>query len=157
MTLTGTDAAGNSVTNHATTDANGKYNFLEKPGTYTVTLDATNFTGGGALVGYTPTLTGDGTAATDSNASPSGTTPVALPEGTSDLTIDFGVYQPVKIGDFVWNDVNGNGVQDAGEAAHRFEHPELRQVLDCESVKTLARNSDTNHETQSDGRREVEQ
>ena len=35
----------------------------------------------------------------------------------SDLTLDFGFYQPVTVGDFVWNDLNGNGVQDAGEPA----------------------------------------
>ncbi len=33
----------------------------------------------------------------------------------SDLTIDFGFYQKVTVGDFVWNDTNGNGIQDAGE------------------------------------------
>src|SRR5205807_258549 len=33
-----------------------------------------------------------------------------------DLTVDFGFYRPVSVGDFVWNDVNGNGVQDTGEA-----------------------------------------
>src|SRR5436853_227461 len=53
--------------------------------------------------------------ATDSNVSPSGTTPAVLPSGGSDQTVDFGFYQPVSVGDFVWNDLNGNGVQDAGE------------------------------------------
>ena len=65
-------------------------------------------------VGYTPTLTGQGTAATDSNVNPSGTTPATLASGGSDLTVDFGFYQAVTIGDYVWNDANGNGVQDDG-------------------------------------------
>src|SRR5439155_409038 len=56
------------------------------------------------------------TSATDSNPTPTGTTPAALPSGGSDQTLDFGFYQPVSIGDFVWNDTNGNGVQDSGEA-----------------------------------------
>jgi hypothetical protein len=30
-------------------------------------------------------------------------------------TVDFGYYQSVSIGNFVWSDTNGNGVQDAGE------------------------------------------
>src|SRR5262249_44787527 len=39
-----------------------------------------------------------GTTATDSNPSPSGTTPGALPGGSSDLTLDFGFYQVVTPG-----------------------------------------------------------
>ena len=51
----------------------------------------------------------------DSNPNPSGTTPTTLPGGGSDLTVDFGYYKPVTIGDYVWNDSNGNGIQNAGE------------------------------------------
>jgi hypothetical protein len=116
LTLAGTDFLGNPVTDHATTGGNGGYLFTEKPGTYTVTVDASNFTGSGALVGYNASPTGKGTTATDSNASPSGTTPGALPSGGSDLTVDFGYYKNVTVGDFVWNDSNANGVQDSGEA-----------------------------------------
>lgn len=32
-----------------------------------------------------------------------------------DQTIDFGFFAPVTIGDYVWNDLNINGLQDAGE------------------------------------------
>ena len=31
------------------------------------------------------------------------------------LTMDFGLKGTGEIGDFVWNDLNGNGIQDAGE------------------------------------------
>src|SRR5439155_405660 len=75
-----------------------------------------NFAAGGALVGYFASPTGQGTTATDSNSQPAGTTPAALPGGSSDLTLDFGYYLKVSIGDFVWNDINANGIQDAGEA-----------------------------------------
>ncbi|MAU00242.1 MAG: hypothetical protein CL608_24140 [Anaerolineaceae bacterium] len=37
------------------------------------------------------------------------------PDNNSDLTIDFGFYQPVSLGNRVWFDENGDGVQDAGE------------------------------------------
>ena len=77
------------------------------PGTYTVSVVAP--------AGYVATKTGQGTAATDSNASPSGTTPSFLQSGGSDQTIDFGFYQPVSIGNFVWNDLNRNGIQETGE------------------------------------------
>ena len=107
LTLMGTTGAGASVTQTTTTDANGLYQFTEPPGTYTVAVTTPS--------GYTPTVTGQGTTATDSNPSPSGTTPGTLPGGGSDQTIDFGFYQPVTVGNFVWDDSNGNGVQDAGE------------------------------------------
>ena len=113
LTLTGTSGAGASIVDYATTDANGAYAFIEPPGTYTVTVDASNTTG--ALLGYAPTVVNRGTPGTDSNLSPSATTPATLASGGSDNTIDFGYYKPVKIGDFVWVDSNGNGVQDSGE------------------------------------------
>ena len=62
------------------------------PGTYTVSVVAP--------AGYVATMTGQGTVATDSNASPSGTTPSFLQSGESDQTIDFGFYEPVKIGNW---------------------------------------------------------
>ncbi len=49
--------------------------------------------------------TGDGdTAPTGSDA-----------DKNSNLTIDFGIFKPASIGDFVWSDTNKNGVQDSGE------------------------------------------
>lgn len=35
---------------------------------------------------------------------------------TNNPTIDFGLFQPAALGDRVWIDANGNGVQDGGEA-----------------------------------------
>jgi uncharacterized repeat protein (TIGR01451 family) len=117
LTLTGTTNVGALVTDHTTTDAAGHYQFQEAPGTYTINVDAANFAGAGALVGYTATHTlQGGDRAVDANPSPSGTTPAALPSGASDLTLDFGYSRPpATIGDFVWLDVNRNGQQDAGE------------------------------------------
>jgi hypothetical protein len=43
--------------------------------------------------GFVASPTGQGTPATDSNASPSGTTPTSLLAGGSDATIDFGYYE----------------------------------------------------------------
>lgn len=37
-------------------------------------------------------------------------------DNKSNLTVDFGIFQPAKLGDFVWNDSNANGQQDSGEA-----------------------------------------
>jgi protocatechuate 3,4-dioxygenase beta subunit len=117
LTLTGTTGAGAAVTLKTTTAGNGGYLFDNLvPGTYTVAVDAGNFAGAGALVGYLASPTGaGGNPALDSNPSPTGTTPAALPGGSQDLTLDFGFYKTVRVGNFVWHDVNANGRQDAGE------------------------------------------
>ncbi len=93
---------GGPVVGSTTTDANGVYSFPDLPaGTYVVT------------VGAGP----DGTALTTV-----GTYTVDLAEGEHYLDADFG-FAPVivepqlgSIGDTVWFDTDGNGVQDAGEA-----------------------------------------
>src|SRR5438105_2839788 len=46
---------------------------------------------------YVATTTDAGTTATDSNSTPSGTTPVSFDSGVSAQTIDFCFYQPVII------------------------------------------------------------
>ena len=40
---------------------------------------------------------------------------VTLEPGEFNQTYDLGVYQTASIGDFVWEDANGNGIQDDGE------------------------------------------
>jgi hypothetical protein len=62
---------------------------------------------------YTPTTANVGDPATDSNSNPS---MVSLPNDfANDRTVDFGYWQPASLGDFVWHDLNANGVQNAGE------------------------------------------
>jgi uncharacterized repeat protein (TIGR01451 family) len=52
----------------------------------------------------------------DSDVSSSLVTPtITLTSGTSDLKWDMGVYKNASIGDRVWVDSNGNGIQDDGE------------------------------------------
>src|SRR5207245_2210108 len=106
LTLTGTTGAGVSTTPEPrAAEGNSAYQFSNlEPGSYTVTVTPPS--------GSTATATGKGTTATDSNPNPSSTT---LASGGSDQTIDFGFFQPGSIGDFVCSDLNGNGVQDAGE------------------------------------------
>lgn len=38
-----------------------------------------------------------------------------LNSGESDTNLDAGVYIPMSVGDFVWEDLNGDGLQDVGE------------------------------------------
>ena len=55
--------------------------------------------------------------ATDSDANPAtGRAPVvSLAPGEFNATIDAGLLKPAAIGDFVFKDLNGNGIQDPGE------------------------------------------
>jgi len=92
-------------------------------GSYIVTVDDSNFAPGGALEGYGPT-----------NA-PADRSPrrVPLSAGEDRLDIDFG-YSRASIGDFVWDDVNDDGVQDAGETG--FDGVTLTLSLDGSPVDT---------------------
>jgi len=124
-TVTLLDADGNTVAT-TTTDANGYYAFTDlAPNTdYTVQFPTAVTVGG---INYALTLPGQGSdAGLDSNPSPStGNATVTTPKtgnnsgapGKADNpTIDAGyVANPVSIGDYLWLDSNGNGVQDKGE------------------------------------------
>ncbi len=85
-----------------TTDANGYYSFTNLPvGTYTVTVSVPS--------GWVPLNDPDGVATP-------GVATVALPSGNDRTDVDFGYQEwDAAIGDRVWRDDNGNGVQDGGE------------------------------------------
>jgi hypothetical protein len=94
----------------AITDQDGLYNFANLgPGTYTI-----KFT---TPTGYTPSPAKVGSNdAIDSDAS-NGTVTVTLAANVSNFNVDAGFYvgSPVDLGNMVWNDVNNNGIKDAGE------------------------------------------
>ncbi len=107
------NATGTSVLGVTTTNATGYYYFSDlAPGTYDVQFFAPT--------GDNFTITSAGTnRAIDSNANQTTglTAPVTLTAGQTDLTIDAGlVAQPAELGDYVWFDSNGNGLQDTGES-----------------------------------------
>jgi SdrD B-like domain/Secretion system C-terminal sorting domain len=113
------NATTGAVVKTTTTDANGNYLFTDLAnGSYTVGF--TSLPSGYIFTGKD--LVAD---ALDSDVDPSsgrtGAYTIAAP-GTSITTVDAGIYAipnvnnaKATIGDKVWNDVNGNGVQDAGE------------------------------------------
>ncbi|CAN5862804.1 hypothetical protein BH10CHL1_BH10CHL1_15890 [soil metagenome] len=101
---------GNGVTNTTVTNANGIYGFVNLPaGNYTVSIDPTTLP-----AGLQQTFDLDGI-----NTPNSAVAPLAAGENRTD--VDFG-YQPGQqpllgsLGDTVWQDTNGNSVQDATEA-----------------------------------------
>ena len=58
---------------------------------------------------------GNDTLDSDANSGTGLTGCETLTSGENNLTYDAGLYQQASLGDFVWNDTNGNGVQDLGE------------------------------------------
>ncbi len=79
------------------------------PGDYRVEFVAAGYTISPADQGGDDSL--------DSDANPgTGQTPLTtLTSGEAEVTFDVGMYQPASIGDFVWTDLDADGVQDGGE------------------------------------------
>ena len=93
----------------ATTDADGKWRIDElTPGVeYTVSFELPDgYKATDALVGEDRGVDSNGLRST-----------VTLKPGEYNETYDLGVFQPASVGDFVWEDTNGNGIQDDGEPA----------------------------------------
>ena len=98
-----------------TTDASGLYLFTDlAAGTYTVQF-------GNLPAGYVAT-TKNAAGSTpannsDADATTLSTDNIVLPASTTDLTWDFGIKTTTRasLGDYVWDDANQNGIQDATE------------------------------------------
>ncbi|MQA18776.1 SdrD B-like domain-containing protein [Rugamonas rivuli] len=109
------DASGNPAGATATTDASGNYSFTNlKPGTYSVQFDTASLPANYVLTNASQG--GNGALDSDANASTGKTGQVTLNSGDNNHDLDAGIVAlPATIGDRVWLDANGNGVQDAGE------------------------------------------
>ncbi|MBK7227138.1 MAG: hypothetical protein IPH96_17645 [Saprospiraceae bacterium] len=68
--------------------------------------------------GYNETSANTTTDGSDSDADPAtGNAPLTnLVSGESDQTIDAGIYRSATIGDYVWRDTDGDGIQDPTES-----------------------------------------
>lgn len=106
-----------------TTDSNGYYTFADLPaGNYTITVQVP--------AGWVPTFDADGIA------SP-GTATAALAAGQSLDSLDFGYQERTAIvGDRVWRDDNGDGVQDGGEPGLLGVTVELRDAVGTSVLAT---------------------
>jgi hypothetical protein len=103
VTVTLSNGSGPVAT--ATTDGNGFYEFGPLASdTYTVSVTTP--------AGHTPTLANVGPDTSDSDGASAN---VTLAANGQDLTIDFGFVPAAAIGDFVWEDLNGNGLQESSE------------------------------------------
>ncbi|MGB5771795.1 MAG: SdrD B-like domain-containing protein, partial [Crocosphaera sp.] len=96
------------------TNVNGFYQFTNlNPGQYRVM-----FVNPDGFDGVSPFLVG-GNSEIDSDANPNNNLTsgiINLANGETNNTIDAGFFEsPASLGDFVFNDANANGIQDAGE------------------------------------------
>ncbi len=111
VTVTLYDATGTAVGTR-TTDASGNYLFTGlRPGTYTVgfsTLPAD-------YVFTTKDAGGDDAKDSDADRTTGRTGPVVLASGDDNRTVDAGIYLPATLGDRVFDDANGDGIQEPGE------------------------------------------
>ena len=119
------------------TDANGLYLFSGlKPGDYNVYFVVP------AGYVFSPMDQGsDDAKDSDANPATGQTLCTTLVPGENDLTWDAGLYQPASLGDFVWNDTNANGIQDAGEPGVRGVTVEL---MDCKGKVLATTTTDVN-------------
>jgi LPXTG-site transpeptidase (sortase) family protein len=94
-----------------TTAGGGFYSFTDLiPGDYYL-----DFTAPVGFVFSPQNAGGDDTVDSDADPTTGTTATTTLVSGENDLTWDAGLYQLASLGDFVWNDTNANGIQDAGE------------------------------------------
>lgn len=103
-------ADGSTLVGTTSTDANGHYGFPNlEPGDYLLAFTPP--------AGYQISPRDQGSDASDSDVDPiSGRTiATTLAPGEDDLTWDLGIYRLASLGDTVWDDSNGDGVQDPGE------------------------------------------
>jgi len=110
------------------TDADGKYIFSNLvPGTYTVTIDGA-------------TLPANVRQSFEQDSTKNGATAVVLHDGSVVTNIDFGYYIPASVGDRVWDDTNGDGVQDPGEPGMA----NVKVILTLTDGATLVKITDAN-------------
>jgi hypothetical protein len=91
------------------TNGSGLYNFTNLPaGNFIVQIDPAMFNSGGVLAGYT--MTTKGTPYNTAQVSYA----VPLGAGQAFTDADFG-FATTAVGDFIWQDNDGDGLADAGE------------------------------------------
>ncbi|MBL0027043.1 MAG: carboxypeptidase regulatory-like domain-containing protein [Saprospiraceae bacterium] len=110
ISLTGTSLSGKAIAENTTSDGNGKYLFDKLPaGTYKIIFSKP----GG--YNYTDRVQGNNNTDSDADVTTGETRLINLAIGQKIDNIDAGLYRRASIGDFVWDDQNGNGIQGAGE------------------------------------------
>ena len=126
---------GSNVLQSTVTSSNGFYLFCGLvPGSYQVRVLVPG--------GYQVTLQNATNDCVDSDADATGLTGcTTLASGETNLCTDIGLYRPAAIGDFVWRDLNANGLQDIGEPGVSNS---VVQLQTCAGVLLATTNTDGN-------------
>ncbi|MBX7241106.1 MAG: hypothetical protein K1X92_05100, partial [Bacteroidia bacterium] len=121
-----------------TTNASGNYSFVYlTPGNYIVGVNGAGYMSSSGQNAsetgpYEPAPDPDNDVNGDDNGNNQGVNPILLSstvtlsvngesvidgdtDANTNLTVDFGLFHPAKIGNFVWNDLDRDGIQDPGE------------------------------------------
>ncbi len=144
ITLSGLSDDGNVVNRNLYSDPNGFYRIDDLPaGDYSCTYTFPET--------YVFTIANNGNENIDSDIENGQSQILNLDYGTCISNLDAGMYRPINIGNFVWEDYNINGQQDFGEPGI----PEIPIQLIDSGVDGLAATSDdvviATLETGSDG------
>jgi len=114
------DEAGNVVKTTAST-SDGRYFFSGVlPDTYSITVVSgaeyqfSPVVSGGNQMRSSTVVSGDNQIA-QSGSGQGTSNPITLSGGEERNDIHAGMYKPITIGNKVWNDLNGNGIQETGE------------------------------------------
>lgn len=121
LSLVTDDASGNPLSNPVSTNGNYSFNNIA-PGDYIVEFSEPGgpYPGGLHLTkvdeaGTPNSQTGDANNDSDADQNTGQTFQITLVSDQSVGGIDAGYWVPGQVGDFVWEDLNGNGIQDGGE------------------------------------------
>ena len=134
--------ADNTKVAEMNTDANGKYHFCKLvPGNYYVKVTPP------AGDKISPKDKGaDDSKDSDIDPTTGKTEPTTLDAGEDDTSWDGAIYQPACLGDYVWDDKNANGIQDAGESGISGVTVELYAKDGTTKLKSMETNSTGGYE-----------
>ncbi len=135
MTLSGTDDLGASVSKQTTTNDLGYYEFINlRPGTYNVDeAQPANYLDGKDTAGSL-----GGVVKNDRLES------ISLPQAGQSINNNFGELKPARVSGYVYEDVNNNGLKEAGEAP--IANTTITLVMSDGTTKTASTNADGYYE-----------
>lgn len=127
------------VVGKTTTDENGNYEFTDLPdGDYTIVVTDENH----KVRGWWKS---NGPNPGDDNNSQTNNYTVSVSGGEINTTGDFGFYfAPAALGNFVWEDLNNNGIQDPGEPGIEDVKVTLTITYPNNEVVTVVTQTDDN-------------
>ncbi|SHO81616.1 hypothetical protein MNB_SV-15-163 [hydrothermal vent metagenome] len=124
--------------NRTVTTTNGNYLFTNvRAGNYQVEFTLPN----GYKISY-ENNGNDDLVDNDVNPTSKITQAFDIVSGVDDLSVDMGIYKDASLGDRVWIDANGNGIQDNNELNVTGVTVKLHLVSDGSEVKSTTTNSD---------------